>query len=40
MSIGHARISRREFYRAGGLAHLYQFRKGTASGWSYWRTVS
>lgn len=33
------RISRAEFWRGGGLSNPLLFRKGTKTGWSYWRIL-
>lgn len=33
------RVSRRDFYRWGGLSQPDLYRKGTSSGWSYWRNL-
>ena len=33
------KISRRSFYANGGLSNPRHFRKGTRSGWTYWRLL-
>lgn len=35
-----ARITKKEFYRLGGLSNSSLFRKGTKSGWTYWMTFT
>lgn len=34
-----ARITKRQFYDAGGFARTDQFRKALGTSWSYWRTL-
>lgn len=34
-----ARITRTEFYLAGGLSNSQLVRKGVKTGWSYWRVL-
>lgn len=37
MRRGLTKLSRNQFYRYGGFSNPNQFRKGTRTGWSYWK---